>query len=328
MNLGDLRPSVSLRFQFQERPWDLYLALGYTLVSLAIILGLGHGRVEAIFLIIFVPGYMVTAALFPNRGAYKLSAENEAGKPSKESISQDPSQSTHGIDWTERLALSFGCSIAIVPLIGLLLNFSPWGMSLYSVAPATGGFSCLMGFAAYYRRMMLPAKDRLSATFNFRWPAWREYGGHERLLIASLAVAFLLSLGSLAYVLATAPPAPRLTQFFLLGPGGKAMDYPTALNVSQPGTVIVGVVNREGRATNFSIQISLIGIRIMNNQTVEMNRTTLAWYNLSLENGANWVRAVSFSISFPGAWKIDFELHMNANFAVVYRELHLYVQVS
>lgn len=53
-------------------------------------------------LVLFFPGYTLIAALFPRKG------------------------SLSGI---ERLALSFGLSIAVVPLIGLALNYMPWGMS-------------------------------------------------------------------------------------------------------------------------------------------------------------------------------------------------------
>src|SRR5660397_178940 len=56
--------------------------------------------------ILFMPGYTLIAALFP-------------GKDDLDSI--------------ERIALSFGLSIAIVPLIGLGLNFTPFGIRLIPI---------------------------------------------------------------------------------------------------------------------------------------------------------------------------------------------------
>lgn len=53
--------------------------------------------------VLFFPGYVFITALFPEK---------------KE------------LDNLERLALSLGLSIAIVPLIGLLLNYTPWGIRL------------------------------------------------------------------------------------------------------------------------------------------------------------------------------------------------------
>ena len=52
--------------------------------------------------VLFVPGYVTLKVIFPERG----------------------------LDTVERLALSVGLSLAIVPLVGLLLNFTPWGIRL------------------------------------------------------------------------------------------------------------------------------------------------------------------------------------------------------
>jgi hypothetical protein len=53
--------------------------------------------------VLFLPGWMFMAALYP-RG--------------------------EDIDGFERLALSVGLSLAIVPLVGLFLNYTPWGITL------------------------------------------------------------------------------------------------------------------------------------------------------------------------------------------------------
>jgi len=63
----------------------------------------------AIF-VLWMPGYTFIKALFP--------AEPDSDK-SKESL-----------DYVERIALSLGMSLALVPIIGLLLNYSPWGIRL------------------------------------------------------------------------------------------------------------------------------------------------------------------------------------------------------
>jgi hypothetical protein len=53
--------------------------------------------------ILFLPGFMLISALYPRAGE---------------------------IDGLERLALSIGLSLAIVPLVGLALNYTPWGITL------------------------------------------------------------------------------------------------------------------------------------------------------------------------------------------------------
>jgi hypothetical protein len=53
--------------------------------------------------VLFIPGYVTVEALFP-RG--------------------------RELDTIERFALSVGLSLALVPLVGLLLNYTPWGIRL------------------------------------------------------------------------------------------------------------------------------------------------------------------------------------------------------
>jgi hypothetical protein len=60
-----------------------------------------------------VPGYSLVRALFP----LSKQSENNGAK----------------IDTIERVALSIGLSLALVPLVGLLLNYTQWGVSLAPV---------------------------------------------------------------------------------------------------------------------------------------------------------------------------------------------------
>ena len=63
----------------------------------------------AIF-VLCLPGYSFTKALFPTQVPIKLSTET--------------------LDTIERIALSLCMSFALVPIVGLLLNYTPWGIRL------------------------------------------------------------------------------------------------------------------------------------------------------------------------------------------------------
>ncbi len=52
----------------------------------------------------------------------------------------------------ERLALSIGLSLALVPLIGLILNYTPWGIRLGPVATSLIIYTAIAVFAAGYRK--------------------------------------------------------------------------------------------------------------------------------------------------------------------------------
>lgn len=56
------------------------------------------------------------------------------------------------IDGIERLALSVGLSIAIVPLVGLILNYTPFGIRIESIFVSLSLIIILL-FAVYYQRI-------------------------------------------------------------------------------------------------------------------------------------------------------------------------------
>jgi len=77
---------------------------------------------------LFLPGYSLTEALYP---------EKQSLKP------------------IERLALSIGLSLAIIPLLGLLLNYTPWGIRLNPITAAITTFITTMLLTAAYRKYRL-----------------------------------------------------------------------------------------------------------------------------------------------------------------------------
>ena len=91
----------------RARAWTDLIVINLLVLVLVIIILLSPSNVLRIILgipfVLFFPGYILMAALFPR----------------KESM-----------DNVQRVALSFGMSIAVVPLIGLVLNFTPWGITL------------------------------------------------------------------------------------------------------------------------------------------------------------------------------------------------------
>jgi uncharacterized membrane protein len=58
--------------------------------------------------VLWFPGYTFIKALFPTQVPIKTSSEN--------------------LDSIERIVLSAGMNLALVPLTGLFLNYTPWGI--------------------------------------------------------------------------------------------------------------------------------------------------------------------------------------------------------
>ena len=271
------------------------------------IIQIGHGSILALSFILFFPGYSITAALFPGN---------------------------RQIDWTERIVLSLGSSIVSVALLGLLLNFSPWGIRLEPVAAMVAILTVAASSVAYWRRVALPVDLRLVGSLDISIAALGAGNNVDKGLSVALAVSVVITSGVLAYVVLTPRQSETFTEFFLLGPTGKASGYPTALNVSQSGTVILGMANHEAATVNYTVRVDLVGVRIVYNatagfnETVELNRTTLSAFAVTLADGTNWTRSYSFSIPEVGLWKVQFLLFKGGDVSSPYRELHLYVRVT
>ena len=75
--------------------------------------------------VLWLPGYSFVRALFPQKTMEKH---------------------TKNLDSIERVALSIGLSLALVPIVGLLLNYTPWGIRLTPIVLSL--LSLTMVFAA------------------------------------------------------------------------------------------------------------------------------------------------------------------------------------
>ena len=305
-------PGCRVKLHFRDRPWDLIVALSYTMLVALLVIGLNAGNLLAAPMILLIPGYVLASALLPG------------SRPSKKPMN----------DWSERIALSFGLAIAVVPLLGLLVDLSPWGFRLESVVGAIACFNIGTGLVAYWRRMRLPPEMRLSLTLEFRVPSWSGSSASSKGLTLVLLGSIIGATSILGYLALAPSPLQQFTEFHVLGPDGNASGYPTNLTPSQPGVVIIEVVNHEAANVRYYVQVDLAAIRFSfnettgRNETFAFNRTTLSTYNVTLADGQNWVKRYTFMISSVGLWKLQFLLRGSENFSSLDQELHLFVVVS
>jgi uncharacterized membrane protein/LysM repeat protein len=250
-----------------------------TLEPIRIVLGLPF--------ILLLPGYVLVAALYPRKG---------------------------DLDPIERVALSFGLSIAIVPLIGLALNYSPWGIRLNPILAFVSLFIVMGAGVAVYRRRAVPAEEAFA--INVSLPRWSQVGLAR---VAAVLIVVLCSVGfgaAAAFLATSRGSSERFSEFYILGPGGKAEGYPRTLELGDSMTVILGVVNREGEDAGYTIEA-----------TVDKKPAELT-DSLRLKDGERWERPMTLVPNQArNSQEVEFMLYKDG-VSGVYRAVHLWVDVK
>ena len=276
-----------------DRGSDLLLAIAWALGTVLVVLLLPSLEplriVVGVPFVLLLPGYCLVAALYPRRDDLQLA---------------------------ERLALSSGLSIAVVPLIGLALNYSPWGIRLEPILAFVTLFVVLAAAAAAFRRGLLPAEEAFGLASDVRLPRWPKLRLIDALAGMAL-LAFLASLGGGVYFVAASGEGPEgFTEFYVLGSGGKAEDYPGLVKAGEQATAVLGLVNREGRDTAYQIAVMLDG------------ETTDDIDGVVLGNGERWEKTVALLPAHAGnSQKAEFLLYKDGG-GEPYRSLHLWLDVE
>lgn len=256
--------------------------------------------------ILFFPGYVLISFLFPV---------------------EEP------LDKIERVALSFGLSIAITPLIGLLLNYV-WEISLTPILSSLSIFIYIFALLSAYRRAKVPLEERFSIYLEINPPDWNSYDIIDKALVVA-TVGLLIASGGLAYHIATTPrTGERFTEFYLLGEGGMADDYPWNLTVNESGTLSVGIINREHEEVNYTLVIGLglnyedmerIGDLPSNLDFTLPSNNTYRDSRISLDHKEKWEQTIELSIETPGQYRLSFFLLRDGE---VYRNTHIWTNVQ
>lgn len=312
---GEKEGPFRFHLEVRERPYDLAACIALALVLVALVLFVPDSlarQILGLVFVLFLPGYAATAALFP---------ENDQ------------------IDGIERVALSFGLSIAIVPLIGLALNFTPFGIRLDPILASVSGFIVAASLVGWYRRMRLPVDERFAIVVDVRMD-WKGMPIVDRLLTIGIAVMLVASVVVLAWAITTPRVGETFTQLALLGPGGMATDYPRNLTVGEDGRVLLSVKSFEHEPVNYTVVIVLTNVTDYNftvgqypidwDSTHALSPYTGIAQNFSLEHLEYYNQTFDFNVTEEGTWKLQFLLYTEGQEVTQesYREVHLWLVVS
>ena len=300
----------------RDRPDDLIAAAIITLLLILMIAFIPDNPVRTVLGLIFIlalPGYVATAALFPNR---------------------------ESIDAIERIALSIGLSIAIVPLAGLALNYTPFGIRLEPILATLSGFVLIASVVAWRRRASLPEDERFAVDIKIDL-SMKGMPMVDRVLTVGIVITLAATLILLAYVVAVPRNGESFTQLALLGPSMKAEGYPHNLTLNQTASVFVTVGSFETANRNYSLVILLQSQNVTGANLTHWRQGNPFAGNQSMDRGLGMARnftlqpgeylnsTYNFSISQLGTFKLRFMLFLEGQSLTQepYREVYLWLHV-
>jgi len=293
--------------------------------------------------VLFVPGYAFIAALFPESGTGPTEETDQ--DDDETDITATDRGRDGGIDGIERVALSFGLSIAIVPLIGLVLNFTPFGIRLVPIVVSLVGFTLAAVAIAARRRHALPDEERFQVPYRAWYTGAREElfqpeSRGDAALNVLLVLSIVLAFGSVGYTVAVPPQGEQFTEFYVLTEDDDgefvADNYPTEFTQGEPRPVVVGLQNHERGDIEYSVVIELQRVEPADNETnvSVLEETQLERFTIQAADNETVTRNVSLQPDMVGEdMRIVFLLYKDTVPAEptaenAYRELHLWVNVT
>lgn len=288
----------------RKLPLDLLFIAGLVLLTDVLVLvpvfsGSLLRTYIGVFTVLFLPGYALTGALFP--------AKND-------------------LEGIERAMVSLGLSITVVPTMGLILNYTVWGIREIPILTVISVFTLLMCLIAYYRRSLLPETEVFEVPFkttflNIKAEIIKKPEALiDKFLAVFLILLVLASVCSLVYIIVHPKEGEHFTEFYILGPNKTADNYQTEFKLGEKGTVFVGVINHEHRPMDYTLDVKLgnKSLPLSENQT-----------RIRLEDNMSWEKPVTFTPTVVGNYtKLEFLLFNDTEKKIPYRNLHLWVNVT
>jgi len=257
----------------------LFPVVAFTTSTLRIILALP--------LALFFPGYTLLSALFPRR---------------------------EDLDSFRRMVFSVGLSIVVLPLIGLALNYTPWGIEPFPILVSLFLFILITSSIAWYRQQEVPGPERLIFTLEIRLSGWKRMSGLTRTLAVIMLVAVLTAIGSLGYAMTTPGQGDRYTEFYITE--YDAAEYTYETTAEQPVYLTMVIVNHEHEPKGYRVEIVSGGDSIRSLTTG------------TLDHDEEWRSRVDFVLSVPGEnRKVEFYLYAD-NSSEPYFDVPLHIHID
>lgn len=270
------------------------------------------GTLFALPLVLLLPGYALTQALFyprPAGSSSGLSADTSGGL-----ILPPRLRLTRQFDAIDHLAFSLGLSLVIDIVVGFILNLLPVGLQWQSWSLSLGLLTTAFALLAAVRRlkngallikrdMIFKKGDRQSRPYDMIFQKGDRKGRPYKegaLLGAALVIGALAVWMS---IVRPPQPQPSFTQFWMLPPA----------QASHSCAVRIGVQSFETGTVTYDIQVTSNGVQVS------------SWPSITLAAQQQWEHMVNISTTSGGGSSqlVDARLYRRDQPDTIYREVHV-----
>ncbi len=242
-----------------------------------------------ILVVLYIPGYLIQSAVFPK---------------------QDD------LDIYERIALTIGLSIAVIPPVALLLDTLPIGIQPGTIAVAQMFLIASLFALSWSRRMRLSSSQRYQIEFAFDLHTWWAVQDRvNRVLYTMLATIVLVGVVAALAIIFIPGPATYFTEFYILGEEGLAENFPRTVKAGEGVTVTIGVTNGEQEAATYHVEVINDGALVGQLDPFHLNTSETVEIPVSI---------IPIDVSHDSL--LEFHLYRNG-YSVPYRSLRLWIEV-
>jgi hypothetical protein len=142
-------PTSAKAYMFSPKALWYWITIIFSFATILTVFSISNSDYPLVYLryvlgfvfVLFLPGYTFTKLLFPIKlpriAVFLPRGQIEIGSENMETI--------------ERFALSVGLSLALLPVVGLMLNFTPWGVRLAPITLSLLALTIVFATAAVLR---------------------------------------------------------------------------------------------------------------------------------------------------------------------------------
>jgi uncharacterized membrane protein len=295
---------VSLQRAFDWVPADVIIVLALLLLCDLAVLTAASTPVKMIAgipVVLILPGFAIVLALFP-RGGKPTDRHGDRslsgyGTDTLTGNEAEPPDTEHGraITFNERLALSLGASVVVLPLIVLGLSAGGETLDVPTLLSVLTLLVCAGFVVGVVRRRQLPEQQRFEVPFK-RWIAGLRaalFGAPKLDTALNIALIFAVLVAStgMIYVTTTPMSSASYTEFSLLHRNGSgeliAGEYPSELTVGNDTRMVVAVTNHETNRTNYTVVGELQRVTSNESGTIQA-RQEVTRKTVTLNVGEHW----------------------------------------